>query len=79
MPATLDKPKPTHREEQPVLSCMRCGCWLRSFHPTAFCDPCGRPEWELSDQEIWEIVAKTGNRYRPMAMEAVAELLSTEP
>lgn len=29
----LTKPRPTHREEQPVRECERCGAYLRSFTP----------------------------------------------
>lgn len=75
MPATLDKPKPTHREETPVRVCLECGCYLRSTNSSTTCDPCGTPPWEQVEDEVFDrIGAMRGVRQRRRAFEALAEL-----
>lgn len=76
MSATLQKPKPTHREETPVKECARCGCWLRSFGNEPFCDPCSKPVISKEDHaEIFKQIAEmTDARHRRKAFEFFAEL-----
>lgn len=70
--ATLQKPKPTHREVQPVRTCLGCGCYLRSYGNQAFCDPCSKPVLSADDRaEIFrQISAMTDVRARRKAFEA---------
>lgn len=77
MLATLDKPACTHREVQPVRTCLTCGCYLRSFGNEAFCDPCSKPS--LSKEEHAEIFSRISEmpdpRARRKAFEALADLV----
>lgn len=75
MPATLDIPKPTHREVTPARRCMECGAWLRTGNESTTCDPCGTPPWEVVEDEVLErIGAMTGIRNRREAFDAYVEL-----
>lgn len=67
--------KPTHREVQPVKKCEGCGCYLRSYGNTSYCDPCSTPESELDDAEVFARIASIKDvRRRRKAFEAYAEL-----
>lgn len=48
---TLEKPRPTHREQHPVRECRSCGCFLRSYNESTQCSPCGVPAWEIVEPE----------------------------
>ena len=54
----MPKPFPfipsTHREQKPVKRCLACGCFMRSFHDSTNCDPCGKPVTELTSAEVWK-------------------------
>jgi hypothetical protein len=67
--------KSTHREVQPVKTCAGCGCFLRSYGNTSYCDPCSTPESELDDAEVFSRIASIKDaRRRRKAFEAYAEL-----
>jgi hypothetical protein len=67
--------KPTHREVQPVKECLGCGCYLRSYGNTSYCDPCSSPESELDEAEVFSRIASIKDaRRRCKAFEAYAEL-----
>lgn len=71
----IDKPSCTHREQTPVRTCMKCGCYLRSYHDTPQCEPCGTPEWELTDDEVIRLIAEVPTvPRRRLAFEALAEM-----
>lgn len=75
MQATLQKPPPTHREEQPVRTCRECGCYLRTGNESTTCSPCGTPPWEIVEQEVFERISKmTDVRRRRKAFQALAEM-----
>jgi hypothetical protein len=75
MTTTLDIPKPTHREQRPVRTCMTCGCWLRSYQVGETCDPCGKPDWELEDIEVFRLISEMPDvRHRREAFEALTEI-----
>jgi hypothetical protein len=70
-----DKPIPTHREELPVRECRSCGCYLRSYQESTFCDPCGTPAWEIVDEEVWARINDCGLVDRKHALEALGEIM----
>lgn len=73
--ATLDKPRPTHREVTPVRECKWCGAYLRSYGNNDYCDPCVTPESELDEAEVFRRIAKMPDpRQRRRAFEAFSEL-----
>lgn len=76
MSATATQPRPTHREVQPVRTCITCGCFLRSYGNEAFCDPCSKPVLSADDRaEIFERISEmTDVRARRKAFEALADL-----
>lgn len=76
MTATLQKPKPTHREETPVKTCGNCGCYLRSYGNVSFCDPCSKPVLSADDRaEIFKQIGEmTDVRARRRAFEALADV-----
>lgn len=79
MPATLDKPRPTHREQRPIRLCSQCGCFLRSFARETLCDPCATPERELVDaEEILAGLAEATQRTIEMT-EALSRFMQEEP
>jgi hypothetical protein len=76
MPATIQKPKPTHREETPVLTCRSCGCYLRSTNLSTTCSPCGTPPWEIVEDEVFERISEMSDlRQRRGAFEALIEVV----
>jgi hypothetical protein len=74
--ATLQKPKPTHREETPVRECQSCGAYLRSYGNVSFCDPCSKPALSADDRaEIFKQIGEmTDVRARRRAFEALADV-----
>lgn len=75
MPAVLDIPAPTHREQLPARQCQECGCWLRTGNESTTCSPCGTPPWEIVESKVFERIAQMEDvRHRRKAFEALAEL-----
>lgn len=75
MPAALDIPPATHREQSPIRTCSKCGCYLRSGNESTWCSPCGTPEWEILDNEVWDRISRVDYKRRQIAMDAMAELM----
>lgn len=73
--ATLQKPKPTHREITPIRECRSCGAYLRTGNESRYCDPCTTPESELDEAEVFARIAKMPDpRQRRAAFEAYTEM-----
>jgi hypothetical protein len=71
-------PPPTHREEHPVRTCRKCGCYLRTGNLSTTCTPCGTPPWELIEDDVWAHIADIHRGHRDLAMDGVADLLERE-
>jgi hypothetical protein len=74
MPETAAVPPPTHREVTPVQTCMACGCYLRTGNERTTCDPCGIPDWEKLDEELWERLPDLHLSRRRAAFEALEDI-----
>lgn len=54
---------------------MECDCILRSYHDSEVCDPCGHAEWELTDAEVFDLIAEIPDvRHRRQAFDALAQI-----
>lgn len=75
MSATLEIPKPTHREQLPIRTCRNCGCYLRTGNESTQCTPCGTPPWEIVEPDLFEHIGEIEDvRCRRCAFDAVVEL-----
>lgn len=75
MPAVLEKPPCTHREDTPVRICHKCGCYLRSTNPSTTCDPCGTPPWELVEEgDVFDAIAEAPGPYRERIIDALERI-----
>lgn len=75
----LTKPPCTHREEQPVRECERCGAYLRSFTPGSLCDPCSRPSGIPSDKEVIGTLIDATSRERENVFDALQRVWEAMP
>lgn len=74
MPAT--DLRPTHREQLPARRCVRCRCWMRSYHDSERCDPCeGRPVIESPEDAFERIAEMEDFRARRAAFQELAEVM----
>jgi hypothetical protein len=79
MPQTLAVPPPTHREATPVRTCSRCGCYLRSFHDSDYCEQHDKQAgYALEAKQGLELVADVAaisdSRFRQQGFDALSEL-----
>lgn len=75
MTTTLEKPKPTHREEQPIRCCSQCGAYMRSFQLGDRCDPCAKGERvePQTQEEVWAAMADGDDSVRRALIDAIGE------
>jgi hypothetical protein len=80
MPAVLDKPPCTHREEHPVRECAICGAYLRTGNESLWCDPCGTPPWEIVDEaDIIDALAQAPGHNRVRIIDALERVWEATP
>lgn len=78
--ATLDKPPCTHREETPVRTCSKCGCYLRTGNESTQCSPCGTPAAELvDDTDVYKALAAAPPSERARVFEALQRMWEATP
>lgn len=75
MATTLDKPRPTHREEQPIRECPGCGAYMRSYQEGDKCDPCSKGEQPgpKTQEEVWAALADGDLAVRRALIEALGQ------